>query len=128
MDTGRRNFTLGQDKDQLVLRLRTPATGPNGVNPQVTLCKLEAGKMRHVLVTYRDGKLRAYLDGKRVAATDAVRGDFRNWEPARLIFGNEYTGDRKWLGSLDLVTLRSRAVDDKIVPLLYLIRTRTEMR
>ena len=29
-DTSNRNFTLGQDERELVLRIRTPGTGPNG--------------------------------------------------------------------------------------------------
>ena len=128
-DTGRRNFTLGQDGEQLVLRLRTPATGPNGVNPQAALCKIEAGKLVYVAVTYRDGKLTTYVGGKQVSTTGAVRGDFRNWEPARLVFGNEYGGgDRKWLGRLHWVRLWSRAVDEKIVPLIHLNSTRTKKR
>jgi hypothetical protein len=33
-DPGRRNFTLGQEGRELIFRVRTPATGPNGSNPE----------------------------------------------------------------------------------------------
>lgn len=108
--SGSRNFTLGQNLDELVLRLRTPKTGPNGLNPEVSLGRIEAGRRHHLTVTYRPGTLIAYLDGKEVSRTDLVTGDFSNWSPQRLIFGDEYDGSCDWKGSLEGIALYSRAL------------------
>ena len=76
-DSGQRNFTLGQDRDRLVLRLRTPATGDNGTSPEVTIGKLQPGEPAHVIITYKPGQLTAYLNGQKVS-TPGISGDFRN--------------------------------------------------
>lgn len=106
-----RNFTLGQEGNKLVLRLRTPKTGDNGANPQVELLTLPDTKPHHVLVTYKPGRLAAYLDGKLVKQTDAVQGDFSNWAPQRLLFGDEAGGGRDWNGTLEGVAIYTRALE-----------------
>ena len=109
-DTGSRNFTLGQENDELVFRLRTPATGGNGVNPQSTLCKIEPGVRCHLVVSYADGDLRAYVDGRQVFESGNVRGDFSNWEKHRLLCGDEADGTRDWSGTLAAFAVYARAV------------------
>ena len=108
--TRSRNFTLGQEGQRLVFRLRTPRTGPNGDKPAVEFGSLEPGVARHVLVSYRPGTLACYVDGKAAALSELVQGDFGNWEPQQLIFGNETTGDRPWRGGLEGVAVFSRFV------------------
>ncbi len=109
-DPSNRNFTLGQDGEKLILRLRTPQTGPNGTKPQLTLTKLPLNQPVHITVTYRPGSTACYVNGKPALETGAVHGDFSNWEPCKLQFGDEATGDRDWLGSLDGVTIYSHAL------------------
>ncbi|MEX0887256.1 MAG: LamG-like jellyroll fold domain-containing protein [Phycisphaeraceae bacterium] len=108
--TSSRNFTLGQERDKLVLRLRTPQTGDNGL-PAVELATLEPGRPHHVLVSYRAGLLTAYLDGEQVLSTLAVRGGFDNWDDQHLLFGDEHRGGRGWAGRLEGVAILTRAVD-----------------
>ncbi len=105
-----RNFTLGQQDDRLIFRLRTPATGVNGVNPEVALCRLDSTAPRHVAVTYRPGELVCYLDGKEVYRGRDVQGDFSNWSPQHLLFGDEWDGARDWAGALEGVAIFSRAL------------------
>jgi len=112
-----RNFTLGQDSGQLVLRLRTPHTGENGSSPEVKLGKLKAGRRTHVLVRYRDGQLESFIDGKLSVTTDAVRGGFENWTEQSLIFGDEVGGDRNWAGELEGIAIYSRFLSDEEVAL-----------
>ena len=114
-DAGSRNFTLGQEKGDLVLRLRTPRTGTNGVNPSATLFAVAPDRPVHVVVTYRDGQLVAYRDGKPVVRTGAVRGDFANWQAQQLIFGDEASGDRNWNGTLEAVAIYGRALNEEEV-------------
>ena len=106
-----RNFTLGQERDKLIFRLRTPKTGGNGTNPQVTLCTIEPDRLYHVVVTYRPGEMRCYLDGREVLRTDAVKGDFSNWSSQHLVFGDEYNGGRDWAGTLEGVSIWDRWID-----------------
>jgi hypothetical protein len=106
-----RNFTLGQQDDRLVLRLRTPATGVNGVNPEVSLCRLDSTAPRHVAVTYRPGEMACYLDGKEVYRGHDVQGDFSNWSPQHFLLGDEWDGARDWAGTLEGVAIFNRALD-----------------
>ncbi len=109
-DASHRNFTLGQSGDTLVLRLRTPQTGVNGTEPQVTLAKLVAGKPQHVIVSYLPGRTSCYVDGKLVSTTGAIQGRLDNWTGQTLLFGDELNDSRDWAGELEAVALYSRFV------------------
>ena len=106
-----RNFTLGQEGQSLVLRLRTTSNGTNGANHVPTLCKLSPKRPCHVVVTYTPGRLNCYVDGRHVMETDRVRGDFGNWDGKQtLMFGDERDTHRYWRGTLDGVKIFSRAL------------------
>ena len=109
--TSKRNFTLGQQDDFLVLRLQTSNTNRNGID--FKLAQLEPGKPHHVLVTYKSGLLVSYLNGKMTTKTDFERGSFDKWHGSSysLIFGNEVGGGRPWEGYLDSVAIYSRFID-----------------
>ncbi|HEX6199445.1 MAG TPA: LamG domain-containing protein, partial [Thermoanaerobaculia bacterium] len=107
----RRNFTLGQEGRNLVLRLRTGPTGPNADRPQVTLWVLEPGRTEHVVVTYTPGRLRVYRNGEPAVETGDVRGSFgMHWRSGRLVFGDEWGGGGAWPGTLEGVAIYSRAL------------------
>ncbi len=112
VDGSNRNFTLGQDDDKLILRLRTPQTGLNASNPQLTLTTLPLYRAVHVTVTYQSDKTTCYVDGKKVIIENKVRGDFSNWVPCKILFGDEVTGERDWQGMLDGVSLYSRVLTE----------------
>ena len=105
-----RNFTIAQEGDELIFRLRTPRTGENGMTPQTTLCRVAAGKAVHLLASYSPGRLCCYLDGKRVIDTDRVQGDLGNWSAQHLLFGDEYQDRRDWRGTLSHVAVHSRVI------------------
>jgi hypothetical protein len=75
-DPNTRNYTLGQERDKLLFRLRTPRTGDNGVNPETTLGPIPDGRPIHVIVTYRPGLLAGYVDGREVYRGESVQGDW----------------------------------------------------
>ena len=106
----KRNFTLGQQDNNLVLRLQTSNTSRNGID--FKLAALEAGKAYHVVVTYKSGLLVCYLNGKAVSRTNFESGSFKEWHGSSytLIFGNEVGGDRPWEGYLDGVAIYSRFI------------------
>jgi len=107
----KRNFTLGQQDDRLVLRLQTSNTNRNGMD--FKLAPLEPGKAYHVVVTYKPGLLVCYLNGRIASQTGFESGSFDKWRGSSysLIFGNEVGGVRPWEGYLDGVAIYSRFVD-----------------
>jgi hypothetical protein len=110
-DSASRNFTLGQEGDKLILRLRTPKSGLNGMPPEVRLAKVTPGTPQHIIVSYRPGLLVCFLNGEEVVRTDEFQGDFSNWSPHSIVLGDELSGDRDWSGSLSRVALRCRFVE-----------------
>lgn len=111
-DTSHRNFTLGQEKDALVLRLRTTETGPNGSDPALSVDQLLIpGVRQHITVTYDGSRHQVYLEGRAHRNFDILGGDFSTWAPGQyLMIGNEYTGKRPWYGEVFLVALYNRAL------------------
>lgn len=109
-DTGRRNFTLGQEGKNIVLRLRTPRTGVNGLNPQVSVCQVTPNEPMHIVVSYYPGNLYCYLNGELIYQGSDVQGDFSNWENCSLIFGDENKGGRNWEGKIHKVSIYNRFV------------------
>jgi VanZ family protein len=62
-DPYRRNITVGQEGAALVVRLRTPATGPNGNEPELVRPHVFDGDGdRTILLTYDGAVLTAYVD------------------------------------------------------------------
>jgi hypothetical protein len=106
-----RNFTLGQEQDKLIFRLRTPKAGENGYNPETTICSISVGAPLHVAITYRPGRLAGFVDGKEVYQGESVQGDFSNWAPHHLLFGDEFDGSREWAGTLEGVAIYNRALE-----------------
>lgn len=105
-DAGNRNFTLGQQGDQLVLRLRTPATGKNAIQPEVTLLRLQANTRYRVVLTYTSDTLTLFHNGQETALP-GITGDFRNWDPYEFVLGNEANDDRPWSGILNAFHLQN---------------------
>jgi hypothetical protein len=77
LDPYQRNFTLGQENDSLILRLRTSDSDLNGVYPHFRANKVfEPGKKQHITVSY-DGKLeKLYVDGKLREISSRLKGNF----------------------------------------------------
>lgn len=57
------NFSLGQDKNNLVFRLKTPLTGKNGSRPELLIPNIFDNLLTHrLIITYADSILQIYLD------------------------------------------------------------------
>ncbi|HEY3964433.1 MAG TPA: LamG-like jellyroll fold domain-containing protein [Planctomycetaceae bacterium] len=109
-----RDFTLGQVDDNLIVRIRTPITGPNGVDGVengLPVCKLAADQFNHVIVSYKPGRIVCYLNGQLVFDGNQIEGDFSGWTAQHLLFGDEYAGERNWAGSLEGVAIYNRFVE-----------------
>jgi len=113
-----RNFTVGQEKDKLVFRLRTVSSRDQ--NNTMTLFELSAKKWHHVVITYTassgasskrsHGMLDAYLNGRRMSRKTLSPGLLSGWKPMHLIFGDEYAASRDWSGQLQGIAIYSRAI------------------
>jgi hypothetical protein len=71
-DAFHRNFTLGQDKTDLILRLRTPLTGENGASPELAVPDVFVdSSLHHLVITYQPPVIRLYIDNvERVHSFD----------------------------------------------------------
>ena len=99
-NSGLRDFTLGQQNGTTSSSGSAhPERATNGVNPETTLVPdSPLASPLHVVVTYRPGRLTGYVDGKEVYRGESVQGDFSNWSPQHLLFGDEFDGQRDWAG------------------------------
>ncbi len=104
-----RNVTLGQERNQYDVRLRTTSTSTNGIPSVSSPKKSLAAKRAHVVYTRdRTGRARIYIDGKQVVEK-TVAGATLNWSRAyHLGLGNELSQDRPWLGTFYLVAVYGR--------------------
>ena len=111
LDTSQRNLTIGQDRGQFDVRLRTTATDPNGMPSTSTPPNSVSTALTHFVCTHAaDGTTILYLDGKPVT-TRQISGGFDNWNDAYpLVIGNELTSDRPWHGELHGLTIHDRAL------------------
>lgn len=121
-DPSRRNFTLGQEGNELRIRLRTQSTNENGL-PEIGIPGIEAGRTYHLLITHDGETLNAYLDGQLVA-TESLRGHYNSWTEQDFLLGNEATRDRPWRGSISGVALTTQFLDEAAAQQRYLSATR----
>lgn len=98
-DWSKRNWTVGQEKNQLVLRFRTRTNGENGTNTQLTLGEIQTGKPYHLILSYTPGYTLWSLNGK-IGMSHNLTDMIDNWEPYSFIFGNEFSGERSWYGEI----------------------------
>jgi len=104
-----RNFTLGQEGANYIVRLRTTERDANG-EPLVPTRGGVAQALTHAVYTRNaDGKVNLYLNGQ-FNAMATVPGDFSNWAPFPFGLANEFDATRTWLGQLHLVALYARAL------------------
>ena len=110
LNKGLRNFTLGQDKQDLEFRLRTIENDLNGAHPSVRCKKLfQAGVPQHLAVTNDYAREKVFRDGQKVHEESLPGGNFSNWDASYpLMLGNEATGNRPWSGRIFLVAIYNR--------------------
>ena len=100
------NLVLGQEKNRLVLCVKTPAG-----DKTLELCTLERAEPFHLIVSYQSGKLRCYRNGKEVFNQAGVAEAFGRWTGGPLVLGALADGQRPWAGSLEGVVLYRRVLE-----------------
>jgi len=114
-DKSYRNFTIGQQGDTLVVRLRATETDLDG-QPELRIDSVFSSTgSRHIVLVFDSGTARVYVDGEKRAEASGL-GDLSNWDASYpFLLGNEATGNRPWLGRLFLVAVYDRALSDREV-------------
>ncbi len=118
-DPYRRNLTIGQEGENLILRLRTPETGLNGTRADDGPFAELPGVFRtpaawvEIHLAIEPGRLRfsaaAPAGDHPIGLETALPAQpFRDWDPSyRLALGGELTNERLWLGEIQEALVRT---------------------
>jgi hypothetical protein len=114
LNTSERNFTLGQEADALVFRLRTPDSGINGSQPAYSSAGALALEWQHVAATFDGATSRGYVNGVARPETLDLPGGITGWDSThRVVLANEVDpGARQWLGQMHRVRIYDRPLSD----------------
>ncbi len=120
-DTSDGNFTLGQDEDIYMARLRTSSHGGTGKQHDAP-ADTATESLTHVVYTrtHPTGVTKFYIDGVLQSPTDTAVGTFSNWDDDfKFALANEFTLNRTWLGDMYLVAVYDRPLSDSEVEQNY---------
>jgi len=102
------NMRLGQEGSELVVTLRTSATDAKGV--RASLGSLAHAEPFHLIVSYADGRLACYLNGKMSNAGTSIGGDLSAWSNLPLVFGAGDEPGHDWSGALEGIAMYVRPI------------------
>ena len=110
-DGGSRNFTIGQERSRIVVRLRTTTSGPNGSSPELhTDDGVVTGERQSLLYVRRGEESTVYMD-EGYTKTIKVTGNLSSWNYSYpLLLANENRDDRQWDGEIHRVVFYNRAI------------------
>lgn len=107
-DPYHRNLTVAQDGEDLVLRLRTPLTDPNGMPAHRVAAVFADPGWKDIGILVEPEKLTIEVDGEPRYAESLPDAPLSTWDPTfQLALGNELTLDRPWQGEIERATLRT---------------------
>lgn len=107
-DTSNRNFHLGQEKQELEMRLRVDKKKTNG-EPHINVANVVTTTLSHYTMTMDGKQLSLYVDAQQVYIKN--RAKIAHWDKNdALVLGNEVTNDRQWKGIFYMVAIYDRAL------------------
>jgi ferric-dicitrate binding protein FerR (iron transport regulator) len=109
-DDGKPNFALVQADRTWSFALRT--SNPQAPQP-LAIPIAKSGRRTEPLylaVTYRDGELAGYIDGRLVQVERNLHGDLSAWSPATLLIGADSRGN-SWRGTIHALAIYGRTLD-----------------
>jgi VanZ like family len=111
-DTHLRNLTLGQEDDDLALRLRTRDTDLNGIGADGAFARVEdvfrGGAWTRIDLKIEPGALSVSVDGEPALHAELPDAVLSTWDSALdLALGNEMTCDRPWLGEIRQAVIKA---------------------
>ena len=106
-----RNFTLGQDGNNLVIRFRTDQNNLDGSNPEITVGNIFSDNILHIIYTREvSGITKIYLNSNLIQ-TQTIPGNLSNWDNTHeFALANEIIGGRGWLGEYYLLAIYNKAL------------------
>jgi len=115
-NSSNRNFTIGQELDRYVLRLRTTETNNNGLPEFYSGYNIVDTNLTHIVFTRNSkGKAVIYVNGEKNSETD-IPGSFSSWSSNYLLkLANEFESERPWFGTFYQLSIFSRALDSSEV-------------
>ncbi len=106
LNPAERNLTIGQDFNDLVVRMRRPGTSPNGTPNIIVPNVFAAGRWVDIRVTFDGNELRILMDDKLAAHISVAPRGLSAWSTEYgIALGNELTWDRPWLGKIERAEL-----------------------
>ena len=110
-NTSERNFTLGQDGNQIDARLRTTRTSKNGMPSTASSKGSLKAELTHLIYTRnRTGQSDIYINGVQMGSK-TISGNTSNWNSSfHLSLANEASTNRPWKGNYHLVAIYGRAL------------------
>ena len=110
LDTGQRNFTMGQNAIYYQLRNRSAGTDNNGTPALEALDPQVDTTLTHVAMTFDEATGRkVYINGQ--LAIEENTADTLDWtDDQLLVLGNEVTDDRLWQGVFRMVAIHDQAL------------------
>ena len=111
-DTHLRNLTLGQEDDDLVVRLRTRDTDLNGIGANGAFARVEdvfqGGVWTRIDLRIEPGALSVSVDGEPALNAELPGAVLETWHSSLdLALGNEMTCDRPWLGEIKEAAIKA---------------------
>jgi VanZ like family len=117
-DAHLRNLTIGQEDDDLVVRLRTEETDLNGLRTGEPVARVEdafrAGNWVAIDLQIRPRELALAIDGERAVVVALPEAVLATWQRSlQLALGNETTCDRPWRGEIQkaVIEVAGEAID-----------------
>jgi hypothetical protein len=114
-NTGSRNFMLGQNLYQYIVRNRAfLEDSNNNGSPSLETYDVDQdaqSTLQHITVTYDQlAGRRIYVDGRWTEDEDPINaGRLWNWDPThRLALGNEVSNGRQWIGQIRFAAIYDR--------------------
>jgi VanZ like family len=111
-DTHVRNLTLGQEDDDLLVRLRTRDTDLNGIGADGAVARVDdvfrGGVWTRIDLRIEPGALSVSVDGAPALHAELPGAVLKTWDWALdLALGNEMTCDRPWLGEIRQAVIKA---------------------
>ncbi len=109
-DDGTQNFGLSRVGDAWKFVLRTGAGAEPGAMAFQTAAASEASQPAHLAITFGNGKLVAYENGRPLEPSGELHGSLAAWTPATLVIGADNRGNHAWRGTIHALALYQRCL------------------
>ncbi len=127
-----RNLSIGQEIEDLIVRVRSTSTDFNGLPEHVIEGVFETVGWHEIALEITEKSFEIQVNGKIVLTIQLPLESISNWSPNyKLALGNELSGNRPWLGRIRkaIINVGDKSIDylapDKLqIPSIFTITDR----